>query len=154
MFVNSDFSELLSLSNVGGVRYLVIGGYAVIQRSEPRFMKDLDLWNDTAPPNPTAVFKALRQFGAPLAGLTEADFADEGHFYQMGRPPVRVDLLMSVPGGQFGDAWDRRILVDYDGLPVLFIAREDLIAAKRAAGRPQDLVDAELLSQSRNADSR
>ena len=65
----------------------------------------------------------------------------------MGAPPVRVDILMGIPGVAFEEAWPKRTTVDFDGLAVAFIARDDLIMAKRAAGRPQDLLDAELLSQ-------
>ena len=145
MFVNSDFSDLLRLFDAGRVRYLVIGGYAVIQYAEPRFTADLDLWVGTDPRNADAVYRALREFGAPLSGLTVDDFAEEGYFYQMGAPPVRVDVLMGIPGVEFEAAWNRRMAVDFDGLPVQFISREDLIAAKRASGRPQDMTDVQSL---------
>jgi predicted nucleotidyltransferase len=147
MFVNPDFTDLLKLFNDNDVRYLVIGGYAIIQYAEPRYTKDLDLWISTDADNAVAVYKALREFGAPLAGLTVDDFAEEGYFYQMGVPPVRVDVLMGIPGLDFEPAWERRVEIDFDGLPVLFIAKEDLITAKLASGRPQDLIDAEALSQ-------
>jgi predicted nucleotidyltransferase len=147
MFVNSDFTDLLKLFNDNHVRYLVIGGYAVVQYAEPRYTKDLDLWISTDPANAAAVYKALHDFGAPLAGLTENDFAEEGYFYQMGVPPVRVDVLMGIPGINFEQAWQDRVDVDFDGLMVRFISRKDLIAAKRASGRPQDLIDADLLEQ-------
>ena len=147
MFVNSDFSDLLRLFNANQVKYLVIGGYALIQYAEPRYTKDLDLWINADASNARAVHRALREFGAPLAELSEADFAQEGYFYQMGVPPVRVDILMGIPGVAFDEAWPRRMEVDFDGLLVPFIARQDLIAAKRAAGRPQDLLDVELLTR-------
>ena len=99
MFVNSDFTDLLRLFNDNSVKYLVIGGYAIIQYAEPRFTKDLDLWISTDTTNAAAVYKALKSFGAPLAGMTEADFAEDGYFYQMGVPPIRVDLMMGIPGG-------------------------------------------------------
>lgn len=150
MFVNSDFSDLLKLFNANNVRYLVIGGYAVIQYAEPRFTKDLDLWISTDAANATAVFQALKAFGAPLVGMSEADFAEEGYFYQMGVPPVRVDVLMGIPGVQFESAWEQRSTVDFDGVLVHFISKQDLITAKRAAGRPQDLIDADLLEQANN----
>ena len=98
MFVNSDFTDLLRLFNDNSVKYLVIGGYAIIQYAEPRFTKDLDLWISTDTTNAAAVYKALKSFGAPLAGMTEADFAEDGYFYQMGVPPIRVDLMMGIPG--------------------------------------------------------
>lgn len=141
MFVNSDFSDLLRLFNANQVKYLVIGGYALIQYGEPRYTKDLDLWISADEPNAQAVHRALREFGAPLADLTEADFAQEGYFYQMGVPPLRVDILMGIPGVIFAVAWPRRLEVDFEGLLVPFISRQDLIAAKRASGRPQDLLD-------------
>jgi hypothetical protein len=147
MFVNSDFSDLLRLFNASQVRYLVIGGYALIQYAEPRYTEDLDLWISTNTVNAQAVYTALRAFGAPLANLTYADFGQEGYFYQMGVPPVRVDILMGIPGVAFEEAWPRRMEVDFDGLLVPFISRQDLLTAKRAAGRPQDLLDAELLAQ-------
>ena len=65
----------------------------------------------------------------------------------MGVPPVRVDVIMGIPGIQFEECWKRRVEVKFDELKVLFISKQDLIASKRAAGRPQDLIDAELLSR-------
>ena len=148
MFVNSDFSDLLRLFNTNNVKYLVIDGYALIQYAEPRFTQDLDLWISTNPDNASAVFRSLKFFGAPLEGLTEEDFAEDGFFYQMGVPPVRVDILMGIPGLKFQEAWEKRETVWFDDLPVVFISRGDLIKSKRASGRPQDLIDADLLSQS------
>jgi hypothetical protein len=139
----------LSLFNANKVRYLVVGGYAVVQYAEPRFTQDLDLWISADPANAQAVYQSLREFGAPLVGLTPDDFAEEGYFYQMGVPPVRVDVLMGIPGVEFETAWARRMTADFDDLPVLFISREDLIAAKLASGRPQDLLDAKALTKAR-----
>ncbi|MDQ3815837.1 MAG: nucleotidyltransferase [Armatimonadota bacterium] len=147
MLVNSDFKELLSLFNDNHVKYLVIGGYAVIKYAEPRYTKDLDLWVQADEVNAVAVLTALRTFGAPLANLTADDFAHEGYFYQLGVPPIRVDILMSIPGLTFDDAWSRRVEVDFEGVLVPFISKQDLIVSKRASGRPEDLRDADLLSQ-------
>jgi hypothetical protein len=147
MFVNSDFSDLLRLFNDNNVKYMVIGGYAVTQYAEPRFTKDLDLWISTDVQNASEVYQSLRAFGAPLENLSESDFAEEGYFYQMGVPPMRIDLLMGIPGVDFDEAWQRHVDVDFDGLRVCFISRQDLITAKLASGRPQDLLDAEALAQ-------
>ncbi|WP_420628770.1 nucleotidyltransferase [Candidatus Leptofilum sp.] len=148
MFVNNDFSDLLNLFKTNNVKYMVIGGYAVVQYTEPRFTKDLDLWISTHPENADAVFNALKEFGAPLEGMSPKDFSEEGYFYQMGVPPVRVDILMGIPGVQFDEAWERRVEVQFDDVSVTIISREDLIRAKRAAGRPQDLLDADSLEKS------
>jgi hypothetical protein len=147
MFVNSDFSDLLRIFNARKVEYLIIGGYAYIQYAEPRYTKDLDLWISTEPENAKQVYQALQEFGAPLTDLTEKDFSEEGYFYQMGVPPVRVDILMGIPGHNFKQAWGNRVEVDFDGLLVPFISKEDLIVAKRASGRPQDLIDADILEK-------
>lgn len=146
MFVNSDFSELLSIFKRNSVKYLVIGGYAFIQYAEPRFTKDLDILIAANPKNAKVVYQSLLEFGAPLQDLTEADFAKEGYFYQMGSPPVRVDILMDIPGVNFAEAWERRLNVDFGDTAVSFISKQDLIAAKRASGRPRDLLDIELLT--------
>lgn len=148
MFVNSDFSDLLRLFKSNKVRYLLIGGYAFIHYAEPRYTKNLDLWISTDTTNAAAVYKSLKDFGAPLVDMSEDDFAEDGYFYQMGIPPVRVDILMGIPGVEFEKAWNRRMEVDFDGLSVTFISKADLIAAKRASERPQDLLDADILSQS------
>jgi predicted nucleotidyltransferase len=147
MFVNSDFTDLLKIFRDKNVRYLIIGGYAVIQYAEPRYTKDLDLWISTDTANAVSIYSALKEFGAPLAGITEEDFAEEGYFYQMGVPPVRVDILMGIPGLEFESAWENRMEVDFDGLQVTFISKEDLITTKRASGRAQDLIDADILSE-------
>ncbi|MBI5757027.1 MAG: hypothetical protein HZA46_00755 [Planctomycetales bacterium] len=147
MLVNSDFKELLKAFNDCRVRYLLIGGYAVMHYLEPRYTKDLDLWVSTDRKNALAVFRALRLFGAPLAGLTERDFETKGYFYQMGIPPVRVDVMMSAKGMTFETAWKNRNRVEFDGLRISIISRRDLIKLKRAAGRPHDLIDATNLEE-------
>lgn len=151
MLVNSDFKELLKILADKGVKYLVIGGYAVILYGEPRYTKDLDLWVFANPQNAQAIFSALKAFGAPLTNLTPEDFAHEGYFYQMGIPPVRVDILMSIPGLSFEEAWERRENIDFDGVQMSFISKRDLIITKRASGRPQDILDADALEQAHNS---
>lgn len=145
MSANSSFKDLLRILAEFEVRYLIVGGYAVMRYSEPRFTKDLDVWVEASPENADRVFRALATFGAPLASVTREDFATEGNFYQMGRPPVRVDVLTSVDGLRFADCWERRTESSFDGVSAYFVSREDLIVNKRATGRMQDLADVERL---------
>ena len=142
MLTSPDFRELLSLLEKYKVRYLVVGGYAVMKYTEPRFTKDLDLWVSTDKENSKAVYEALKEFGAPLKDLSPADFTQEGYFYQMGNPPFRLDVMMSIPGVTFETAWANREKVHLEGLVVPFISKGDLIKAKEASGRDQDLIDA------------
>ena len=147
MFVNSDFTDLLKSFNDHNIKYLVIGGYAYIHYAEPRFTKDMDLWISTDKDNAKKVYRALREFGAPLVNITETDFSEDGTYYQMGIAPVRVDIFMGVPGGNFMACWKKRIAVDFDGLLIPFISKEDLIKIKKASGRPQDLIDVDELQK-------
>lgn len=70
---------------------------------------------------------------------------EKGYFYQMGNPPFRLDIMMSIPGVEFEPAWKHREKVRLEGLTVPFISKADLIRAKDAGGRAQDLIDAENL---------
>ncbi len=147
MKTSSDFNDLLNLFGENNVRYLVVGGYAVMYHAEPRYTKDLDLWVSPEKDNARAVFKALEEFGAPLAQVTEDDFTDQEIVYQMGIPPVRIDVLMSIDGLDFETAWTRRVEARWGGETVCVISLEDLIANKRATGRPQDLLDVQVLEE-------
>ena len=141
-FATPEFKELLSTFNENGVKYLIVGGFAVMIYSEPRYTKDLDIWVEPTPDNAERVFRALHQFGAPLAGLSPKDFEEEG-FYQMGRPPGRIDVMMSIDGIDFATAWENRTSNDFRGVPVQYIGKDELIVNKKLAGRYQDLADIE-----------
>lgn len=143
-----DFKEFLSVLNAHRVKYLVVGAYAVSIHAQPRATKDLDILVKPDAENAKAVFAALAEFGAPLRGLTEADFAEPGPFFRMGRAPVGVDVLTEIPGVDFDSAWERRVedMIDLaSGLKANFISADDLIAAKLAAGRPQDIADVDAI---------
>jgi hypothetical protein len=107
--------------------------------TEPCYTKDLDVWVQANPENAAKVWRALVEFGAPLAGLRPDDFAHEGFFYQIGQPPVRVDILMSIDGVTFGEAWPQRTQSHLGAQPAWFISREDLVKNKRTTGRHIDL---------------
>jgi hypothetical protein len=124
-----------------------VGAYAVMKYSEPRFTKDLDLWIATDIENANSVYLALKEFGAPLANLAANDFTRQDYFYQMGIAPLRVDIMMSIPGVDFEKAWKNRESVELDNLKIPFISRLDLIRAKEASGRPQDKIDIDRLKE-------
>lgn len=147
--MNSDFKDLLEAFNDAGVRYLIIGGYAVIKHSEPRFTKDLDLWVATDGGNAEKVYAALAQFGAPIEELSPSDFADTEAFFTMGLPPTRIDIMFDLNGVDVEHVWERRVDGMFGDVPVHFIGRDDLIANKESVGRLQDLADAEKLRQTR-----
>lgn len=119
--------------------------------TEPSFTKDLDIWTDPNPENAQALFRALSQFGAPLKGISPRDFTEPETFYQMGVEPVRVDVLTSLPGLVFSEAWDRKETVDFDGEQAFVVGREDLLLSKRLTGRPRDRAHARLLEKPKKA---
>lgn len=145
MKINSDFRDLLRAFNAAGVRYLVVGGYAVMVYSEPRYTKDLDLWIEATEPNADRLFVALSEFGAPTADVCPADFTTPEVFFQIGVEPVRIDIMTSVPGLEFSNAWERKVTVDFGGEPATVLCRGDVIAAKKATGRSRDRRDVKRL---------
>jgi hypothetical protein len=149
MLTNRNFKELLSTFRSFNVRFLVVGGYAVMRYAEPRYTKDLDLWVGIDPENARRTYDALKSFGAPLAGLTADDFTDPKSFYQMGVPPLRIDIMFFLTGLDFETAWKHREELHLDDVTVPFISIDDLIAGKKALGRPQDLIDVANLEKAR-----
>jgi hypothetical protein len=147
MSLHPDYKDILVAFEKHGVEYLLVGGYAVGFHGRPRFTKDLDLWVSPSAANLARVRGALVEFGAPRAMLDELDQASEEDVLWMGAPPVRVDILKGVPGGDFEKAYLARTLTSWDGVNVSLVSRLDLIALKRASGRPQDLVDADMLER-------
>lgn len=145
--MNQDFKELLAAFIREKARFLIVGGYAVIRHSEPRYTKDLDIWVSPDAANAERVFRGLERFGAPLDGLSANDFSKPEYFYTMGRPPGRVDILMNVTGVEFEECWQRRSVVTLGDMEVSYISRDDLITNKEAVGRLQDLADAEKLRE-------
>jgi len=147
--MHQDFKELLSAFNAGQVRYLIVGGYAVSYHAQPRATKDLDILIGADAENSKAVYAALAKFGAPIEGMSARDFAEPDNFFRMGTPPVMVDIMPKISGVEFEEAWSRRVDVQLDdGLSVPFISRQDLLIAKLAAGRAQDLIDVDALRES------
>jgi len=104
-----DYKDLLSVFHAHGVRYLIVGGYAVIFHAQPRFTKDLDLFIKADPVNAQATDDALADFGAPLEGIRPEEFADRGSFFRFGSDPRGFDILPDLPGLDFDAAWERRL---------------------------------------------
>lgn len=142
---HQDFKELLSALSAERADFLIVGAYAVMKYSQPRFTKDLDIWIGASPANAKKVYRALQRFGAPLKNIRVEDLATPGVVFQIGIEPVRIDILTQVDGLDFDDAWKRRVAGTYGSVRVAFLSVNDLIANKRVVGRPQDLLDIEKL---------
>jgi len=148
MILPEDLKQLLRAFNEHGVEYLVVGGYAVGIYAEPRATKDLDLCIRSEVKNSEAVFRALAAFGAPLAGLTPADFRDDPNsVFQIGRPPARVDILQQNDGVTFDEAWQQRAKASLDEVDTYVISANLPVQNKLQSGRLRDLADAEAIRE-------
>ncbi|MBK7115801.1 MAG: nucleotidyltransferase [Proteobacteria bacterium] len=147
--LNSDYREMLQCLSGENVSFLLIGAYAVAAYGFPRATKDIDILVGPSPDNASSVMKALARFGAPLDGVSAEDFSTEGIVFQIGNSPRRIDILTRISGVEFQQAYERRQVVELEGIQVPVISLEDLIANKRATGRLQDLADVERLESVR-----
>ena len=141
MMLNQDFRDILSAFNAEGVEYLLVGAYAVAAHGLPRATGDIDLWIRPSAANAELAWRALGQFGAPLGELSVRDLQTPELVVQLGLAPRRIDLMTSIDGVEFDLAWREKVVIRVDGIDVPTISRENLIANKRASGRPQDLAD-------------
>jgi hypothetical protein len=141
-----DFVDLLRAFAAADVRYLVVGAYALGLHGRPRATGDLDVWIDANPENAVRVMAALASFGAPLDDVTADDFSREGITYQIGLPPLRIDVLTQLTGLSFAEAWPDRLRRLVDDIDVDFIGRDAFVRNKRATGRLKDLADVEDLA--------
>lgn len=148
MGVNRDFKDLFKLFNAEGVEYLLVGAHAVIFYAEPRYTKDLDIWVNPSPENTEKIWRALEKFGAPLEGVNRSDFTDTELIYQIGVEPNRIDVIMGLSGLTFDAAYRNSVESTYGGIPIRIIGKSDLVAAKKATGRKQDMLDVERLEDS------
>jgi len=145
MILSKDFRELLQLLNENGVEYLVVGGYATILYGHVRATGDIDLWVKATPSNGQSIVSALHGFGFESLALDETDFCREDSIVQLGYPPYRIDFLTSIDGVAFDTCYERKHVVQYEGIAIPFIDLEDLKINKKASGRLKDLADLEAL---------
>ena len=149
MRISKDLQEFIDLLNANGVEYVVVGAFAVAWHGYPRFTADIDLFVRSSRANAELVVKALRDFGfGSLNGVAD-DLCRPDQILQLGVKPNRIDIITSIAGVSFDEAWNARIAGSIDGLPVLFLGREELIRNKESAGRPQDIADAIALRKRR-----
>lgn len=145
MQLSLDFNAFIDVCKRHGVRFVIVGGYALAAHGHARMTKDLDVFVEATNENAAALMAALTEFGFGGIGLESSDFTAPGVVIQLGYPPARIDLLTSIDAVSFAEAFDQHVEFDVDGRPVPFIGREQLIANKEATGRLQDLADVERL---------
>ena len=145
--ISSDYKDILSAFEDWGVEYLVVGAHAMAFHGVARSTGDIDLWVKCDADNSVKVYGAMTDFGAPLEDTHKTYFDTPGNVFQIGVAPNRIDILTAIDGVVFSEAYESREKIEIDGLIVPVINRHHLIMNKQAVGRPQDLVDIELLKK-------
>jgi len=147
--VNDDFRDLLAALLAEGTRFLVVGAHALAVHGMPRATGDLDVLIAPDSVNAARAYAALVRFGAPVAamGVSPSDLSTADRVVQIGLPPRRIDVLTSITGVGFDEAWPDRVVHDVAGLAVPFIGRAALVRNKRATGRARDLAEVEALGE-------
>ena len=145
MQVNRDFRDLFAELNAAGAEFMIVGAHALAAHGHVRATKDVDVWIRCSVENAQCVRAALASFGAPIANLSVEDLSTPGIVYQIGVPPIRVDILTSIDGVTFDEAWPARVVSRYGDQAISVLSVEHLIQNKLAAGRLQDLADVEAL---------
>lgn len=150
--LNEDFRDMLAALAEAQVEFIVVGAHAMAVHGVPRATGDIDLFVRPTNANAERVLRALHSFGAPVASHAVAadDFAKEDVVYQIGLPPRRIDLLTSISGVSFDEAWASRVALEIDGREIAFLGKTALLRNKHASGRDKDLVDARLLEGAPN----
>jgi hypothetical protein len=139
--LNRNFKDMLLALNEAGVEYLRVGAYALAAHGSPRATGDIDFWVRPAEDNAKRVWNALKAFGASTSQITVADFSAADIVYQIGLPPQRIDILTSIAGVEFSEAWESRLVVEVDGTTVPVLSLKDLLTNKTSSGREKDAVD-------------
>jgi hypothetical protein len=145
--MHPDFKDLLCEFNAHRVEYLVVGAHALAAHGHVRATKDIDVWVRPTHANAERVVAALTAFGAALHGTSIDDLAGPDFVLQIGVAPVRIDVLTSITGVTFDEAWPARLLTTFDGAPVGVLSKQHLVQNKSSTGRLQDLADVEALTK-------
>lgn len=147
MVLHQDYKELLNLLNENKVDYLVVGAFALGFLGAPRNTGDIDIWIRADEENAKKIINALNDFGLSSLGYKKSDFLDPDLIVQLGVPPVRIDIMMSISGVEFNEAFLSRNEIEGGGIKINYISKEYFIKNKKASGRLKDLADIESLAQ-------
>ena len=145
MPLHPDWKEFLESLNSRGAEYLIVGAHALALHGVPRYTGDIDILVRPSAENAGRVVAALKDFGFQSLQIALDDFQTPGRVIQLGIAPYRIDLLTSVTGLDFEEAWSDRATGNLDGIPVCFLSKRAFLKNKSAAGRTKDLADIEAL---------
>jgi hypothetical protein len=147
--LNEDYKEMLQILLDNEIKFLIVGAYAMAAYGYPRATGDFDIWVESSSENSKRLYRSLSQFGAPVTQITEHTFTEPGMVFQIGVAPRRIDVLTSIDGVNFKEAWKSRKEIEVENLPLPFISKSDLLKNKESTGREKDKLDAAFLKKTR-----
>ena len=144
---HEDFKDFLNALNKAEVRYILVGGYSVVLHGYSRTTGDMNIWMERTSVNYERIIKAFQMFGMPLFDMTESNFLSHPIWdvFTFGTPPVAIDIMVKIEGLNFEEVFKKAVYFEDDELKIRTIHRNDLIAAKKIAGRAKDINDLENL---------
>jgi len=145
---NDDFRDFIQSFNNNGVKYILVGGYSVILHGYSRTTGDIDIWVERTSENYKKIVGSFLEFGMPVFDMTEHAFLNNRTLdvFTFGRPPASIDIMVEVKGLRFDECYEQAVYFEEDGLIIRTIFLNDLISAKKAAGRAKDINDLENLA--------
>jgi len=147
MSLNENFIEFIQLLNKHQVKYVLVGGWAVIFEGYSRTTGDIDFLIETSEDNAEKVLTTIEEFWDSTIGFTKEDFLIEDNVIMMGRVPFRIDILTSISGVSFEEAYNNSKIYKEENFEVRCIHINELIKNKKSSGRLKDLADAEMLEK-------
>lgn len=147
MTLNENFIEFINLLNGHNVKYVLVGGWAVIFEGYSRTTGDIDFLVEMSEENAERILDAIKEFWGSTIGFDKSDFLKEDNVIMMGRPPFRIDILTSISGVSFEEVFDNSKVYKDKDFEVRCIHINELIRNKKSSGRFKDLADAEMLEK-------
>lgn len=151
--LNPDFRDMLSCLKSEGAEFIIVGAYALAAHGFPRATGDIDIFVRNSPENAQKVMRALTKFGAATSNFSQQDFTAADMIVQIGVEPCRIDLITSIDGVTFEEAWHNKVQIKIDGLEIYILSKADLLKNKLTVGRDKDQGDIAWLKSQQQIDS-
>jgi Nucleotidyl transferase of unknown function (DUF2204) len=147
MTLNENFIDFIKLLDKHRVKYVLVGGWAVIFEGYSRTTGDMDFFIESTDENAEKIVAVIREFVGSSLGFAREDFLKEDNVIMIGRPPFRIDILTGISGVSFAEAYESSKIHEDEKIEIRCIHVNELIVNKKASGRLKDLADVEMLEK-------
>ncbi|MFH1260098.1 MAG: hypothetical protein ABII74_09900 [Elusimicrobiota bacterium] len=151
MRLEKDYKDFFEVLNKNEVKYCIVGAVAVTLHGYPRYTKDVDILIEPKRENAQKLLKAIKDFGFESLDINENDILKKDNIIQLGYEPIRIDLIMAIPGFEFEQIWEHKKVTKVDNVEINYIGLDELIKTKSISAlepeRKKDLIDVEALKK-------